>query len=38
MEILLDGRNSYSKTDSDATGLRMKNDELRPGYNLNIAT
>ncbi|WP_245249899.1 IS1182 family transposase, partial [Vagococcus allomyrinae] len=36
-------RNSYSKTDSDATFMRMKDDhmrngQLKPGYNLQIAT
>lgn len=31
-------RNSYSKTDEDATFLRMKNDLLRPGYNVQIST
>jgi transposase len=35
------GRNSYSKTDSDATFMRMKDDhmmngQLKPGYNLQI--
>ena len=35
--------NSYSKTDHDATFMRMKNDymgngELKGGYNLQIAT
>ena len=33
------GRNSYSKTDSDATFMRMKEDailngQLKPGYNI----
>ena len=28
--------NSYSKTDPDATAMRMKNDELRPGYNVQV--
>lgn len=38
-EQLLDGRNSYSKTDPDATFMRMKeNDELRGGYNVQIGT
>ena len=37
-EKLLDGRNSYSKTDTDATFLRMKNDELKPGYNIQAGT
>ena len=36
-------RNSYSKTDHDATFMRMKEDhmkngQLKPGYNLQIAT
>lgn len=36
-------RNSYSKTDPDATFMRMKEDamlngQLRPGYNIQIAT
>jgi len=35
---LLDGRNSYSKTDTDATALRMKDDSLKPGYNAQIST
>lgn len=33
-EELLNGRNSYSKTDPDATFMRMKNGELLPGYNI----
>ncbi|UXR82258.1 IS1182 family transposase [Staphylococcus sp. IVB6214] len=42
MEIYGD-RKSYSKTDHDATFMRMKNDhmkngQLKPGYNLQIAT
>ena len=37
------GRNSYSKTDVDATFMRMKEDhmkngQLKPGYNLQIGT
>lgn len=37
------GRNSYSKTDTDATFMRMKDDymkngQLKPGYNVQIAT
>lgn len=37
------GRNSFSKTDTDATFMRMKDDhmrngQLKPGYNLQIAT
>ena len=39
----LDGRNSCSKTDSDATFMRMKEDAMnngqtKPGYNLQIGT
>ena len=39
---LFDGRNSFSKTDTDATFMRMKEDymkngQLKPGYNLQIA-
>ena len=37
-EQTLAGRNSYSKTDPDATFMRMKNGELRGGYNLQIGT
>lgn len=42
-EELLDGRNSYSKTDPDATFMRTKQDrlgkgELRPGYNLQVSS
>jgi transposase len=37
------GRNSYSKTDEDATFMRMKDDhmrngQLKPGYNVQIGT
>ena len=40
---IFDNRNSYSKTDNDATFMCMKEDamknrELKPGYNLQIAT
>lgn len=40
---LFQGRNSFSKTDTDATFMRMKEDymrngQLKPGYNLQIAT
>jgi transposase len=40
---LLGERNSYSKTDPDATFMRMKEDhmgngQLKPGYNLQIST
>jgi len=34
----LGGRRSYSKTDHDATFMRMKNDELKPGYNIQGGT
>jgi transposase len=42
-EKLLDGRNSYSKTDTDAAFMRMKEDhmlngQLKPAYNLQIST
>lgn len=42
-EILLAERNSYSKTDPDATFMRMKEDhmrngQLKPGYNVQIGT
>lgn len=42
-EAILAGRNSYSKTDHDATFMRMKEDymkngQLKPGYNLQIST
>ena len=38
-EKTLDKRNSFSKTDTDATMMRMKGtDELRPGYNQQIST
>lgn len=42
-EKILDGRNSYSKTDHDATFMRMKEDhmkngQLKAGYNLQIST
>jgi transposase len=40
---ILEGRNSYSKTDTDATFMRMKEDhmrngQLKPAYNLQIST
>lgn len=35
-ERQLGDRNSYSKTDPDATAMRMKSDELRPGYNVQV--
>ena len=37
-EALLKHRNSYSKTDKDATALRMKDERLLPGYNVQITT
>jgi transposase len=42
-EAILGGRNSYSKTDPDATFMRMKEDhmlngQLKPGYNIQIST
>lgn len=40
---ILAGRSSYSKTDTDATFMRMKEDhmkngQLKPGYNLQVST
>jgi len=42
-QAILNGRNSYSKTDKDATFMRMKEDhmgngQLKPAYNLQLAT
>lgn len=38
-ELILNKRNSYSKTDPDASAMMMKNtDEIRPGYNLMLGT
>lgn len=42
-EAVLDGRNSYAKTDHDATFMRMKEDhmqngQLKAGYNIQIGT
>lgn len=37
-EKLLAGRKSYSKTDTDATFFRMKNEQLIPAYNVMIGT
>lgn len=42
-EKTLQGRNSYSKTDTDATFMRMKEDhmqngQLKPGYNVQISS
>lgn len=41
-EQILDGRNSYSKTDTGATFMRMKEDhmkngQLKPGYNVQVS-
>ena len=42
-KILGEGRKSYSKTDTDATFMRMKEDhmkngQLKPGYNLQVSS
>ena len=42
-EAILGGRNSYSKTDTDATFMRLKEDhmlngQLKPAYNVQIST
>ena len=42
-EQILDGRSSYSKTDPDATFMRMKDDhmrngQLKPAYNIQLGT
>jgi len=42
-EEILAGRNSYSKTDTDATFMRMKEDhmkngQLKPGYNVQVSS
>eukprot|EP01040_Poterioochromonas_malhamensis_P026128 gene26128-32782_t len=42
-EAILGERNSYSKTDTEATFMRMKEDhmkngQLKPGYNVQIST
>ena len=37
-QSVLAGRNSYSKTDHDATAMRMKDERLLPGYNAQITT
>jgi transposase len=42
-EAILGARNSYSKTDTDATFMRMKEDhmkngQLKPGYNVQVST
>ncbi len=43
LAIMGEGRNSYSKTDPDATFMRMKEDhmlngQLKPGYNIQVGT
>ena len=43
LQILGEGRNSYSKTDPDATFMHMKDDymrnsQLKPGYNVQVAS
>lgn len=43
LDVCGDDRNSYSKTDPDATFMRMKDDhmkngQLKPGYNVQMAT
>lgn len=37
-EEKLGSRNSYGKTDTDATMMRMKDDSLLPGYNVQITS
>ena len=42
-EEILNGRNSYSKTDKDATFMRLKDDpmrngQLKPAYNVQVST
>jgi transposase len=37
-EKILDGRNSYSKTDTDASFTRLKNKELKAAYNLQVGS
>lgn len=37
-EKILDGRNSYSKTDTDASFTRLKNQELKAAYNLQVGS
>jgi transposase len=37
-EVLLNGRNSYSKTDNDATMLWMKDEQVLPAYNVQHST
>lgn len=37
-EQILDGRNSFSRTDVDATAMRMKDERLLPAYNVQHST
>jgi transposase len=37
-QLVLAGRNSYSKTDPDAIAMRMKDQTLKPGYNVLLGT
>jgi transposase len=37
-EAILGKRYSYSKSDHDATFIRTKDDQLKPGYNIQIST
>lgn len=37
-EQILGGRNSFSRTDTDATAMRMKDDRLLPAYNIQHST
>ena len=37
-EQTLNGRNSYSKTDTDATFMRLKDDRLRAAYNVQVSS
>ena len=37
-ERILCGRNSFSRTDTDATAMRMKDDRLLPAYNVQHST
>ena len=37
-ELVLNGRNSYSKTDQDATFIRLKDQRLRGAYNLQVSS
>jgi transposase len=37
-EKTLNDRNSYSKTDPDATAMRMKDKSIKPAYNVQVST